>query len=101
MNVLHIIKRIEILIKATGTTKLVYELVKDNYPKALKYNFYDILRNYSFYLITYYALKGDKKSLVEEEVKYLKYINLAQKEQIAKYLYMKSIVEFAGNVSIK
>ena len=91
---------LEILIKATGTTKLIYELVKDDYPKAEKYNFYDILKNYSFYLITYYALKGDKKSLVEEEVKYLKYINLAQKEQIAKYLYMKSIVEFAGNVSI-
>jgi hypothetical protein len=91
---------LEILIKATGTTKLIYELVKDDYPKAEKYNFYDILKNYSFYLITYYALKGDRKSLIEEEVKYLKYIDLAQKEQIAKYLYMKSIVNFAGTVTI-
>lgn len=91
---------LEILIKATGTTKLIYELVKDDYPKAEKYNFYDILKNYSFYLITYYALKGDKKSLADEEVKYLRYVNFAQKEQMAKYLYMKSTVHFAGSVSI-
>lgn len=85
---------IEIIIKLTGTNKLVYELVKDNYAKALKYNFYDILKNYSFYLISYFSLKGDKKSMANEEEKYLKFLDLAQKEQFAKYLYMKVAVEF-------
>lgn len=86
---------IEIIIKLTGTTKLVAELVKDNYAKALKYNFYDILKNYSYYLITYYSLKGDKKSMLEEEYRYVKFVDLATREQYAKYLYMKVAVEFS------
>jgi hypothetical protein len=53
--------------KLTGTTKLVYELVKDDYAKALKYNFYDILRNYSYLFNYILCLKGDKKALLEEE----------------------------------
>ena len=91
---------LETIIKLTGTTKLVYELVKDNYTKALKYNFYDILRNYSYYLISYYSLKGDKKSLKEEEINYLKFLDLAQKEQYAKSLYMKANVEFVSQIPI-
>ena len=91
---------IEIIIKLTGTNKLVYELVKDNYAKALKYNFYDILKNYSFYLISYFSLKGDKKSMANEEEKYLKFLDLAQKEQFAKYLYMKVAVEFNRQIPI-
>jgi hypothetical protein len=75
-------------------------LVKEDYSKALKYNFYDILKNYSFYLISYYALKGDKKSLVEEEQKYLKYIDLAHKEQFAKYMYMKIVEDFNRPIPI-
>ena len=91
---------IEILIKITGTTKLVYELVKENYAKALQYNFYDIQRNYSFYLLTYYALKGDSKSFNNEEINYLKYMQLAQKEQYAKFLYFKSSICFENQTPI-
>ncbi len=91
---------IEIIIQLSGTTKLVYELVKEDYSKALKYNLYDILKNYSYYLISYYSLKGDKKSLVEEESKYLVYLDLAQKEQFAKYLYMKIAVDFNRPIPI-
>lgn len=91
---------IEIIIKLTGTTKLVYELVKDDYGKAQKYSFYDILRNYSYYLLAYYSFKGDKKSFIEEEKKYLQYIEFAQKEQFAKYLYNKVIVDFESGSPI-
>ena len=91
---------IEIIIKLTGTTQLVYELVKDDYNKAQKYSFYDILRNYSYYLLAYYSFKGDKKSFIEEEKKYLQYIEFAQKEQFAKYLYNKVIVDFEGGAAI-
>jgi len=89
---------IEVIIKLTGTTQLVYELVKDDYPKALKYSFYDILRNYSYCLLAYYSFKGDKKSFIEEEKRYLEYIESAQKEQIAKYLYNKVIVDFESDL---
>ncbi len=91
---------LEIIIHLSGTTKLVYELVKEDYPKALKYKFYDILKNYSYYLISYYSLKGDKKALVEEENKYLSYIDIAHKEQFAKYLYMKIAVDFNRPIPI-
>jgi len=90
----------EIIVKLTGTSKLVYELIKDNYPKALKYNFYDVLKNYSYLLITYYALKGDKKAFKEEEQRYLKYIDLVHKEQLAKYLYSKGIVEIVSATTV-
>jgi hypothetical protein len=90
----------EIIVKLTGTSKLVYELIKDNYPKALKYNFYDVLKNYSYLLITYYALKGDKKAFKEEELRYLKYIDLVHKEQLAKYLYSKGIVEIVSATTV-
>lgn len=91
---------IEILIKITGTTKLVFELVKENYAKATQYNFYDILRNYSFYLLTYYALKGDSKSFDNEEINYLRYMQLAHKEQYAKFLYFKSSICFENHTPI-
>ncbi len=91
---------IEIIIKITGTTKLVYELVKENYAKALQYNFYDILRNYSFYLLSYYAIKGDSKSFLNEQKNYLRYIELAQKEQYAKFLYFKSTICFENQAPI-
>jgi hypothetical protein len=91
---------IEILIQLSGTTKLVFELVKEGYKNALKHNFYDILKNYSFYMISYYSFKGDKKSLVEEEQKYLAYIDLAHKEQFAKYMYMKIAVDFNRPIPI-
>jgi len=91
---------LEIIIQLTGTTKLVYELVKENYAKAAQYNFYDIQRNYSFYLLSYYALKGDSKAFAKEEENYLKYIQLAQKEQYAKFLYYKSAICFENQAPI-
>jgi len=74
---------IEIIIKITGTTKLVYELAKENYSKAEQYNFNEILKNYSYYLLSYYAIIGDQKSFSKEEQLYLKYLDLSQKEQYA------------------
>lgn len=91
---------IEILIKLSGTTKLVYEIVNDSLPKAQKFKFYDILRNYTYYLMSYYAMKGDMKNFTKQEEKYLMYVDFAQKEQIAKYLYFKSAVLFENQAPI-
>lgn len=91
---------IEILVKLTGTSNLVVELIKDNYPKALKYNFYDILKNYSYLLLTYYGLTGQKKLFQEEEERFYIYSDMLQKEQLAKLLYSKGIVEIVSSSSI-
>jgi len=56
---------IDIINKLTGTSKLMFELVKENYSIAQKYGFYEILKNYSYYLLSYYGLKGDKKSFMQ------------------------------------
>ena len=85
---------IEIIIKFTGTTILVVKLIKENYSKSVKYKFYDILSKYSYYLIIYYSFKGDKRSLNLEEKKFIKYVDLEQKEKIAKCLYSKAVVGF-------
>lgn len=91
---------IEIIIKITGTTKLVYELAKENYSKAEQYNFNEILKNYSYYLLSYYAIIGDQKSFSKEEQLYLKYLDLSQKEQYAKFLYFKASIKFENQVPI-
>ena len=91
---------IEIIIKISGTTKLVYELAKENYLKAQQYNFYDILRNYSFYLLSYYALNGNSKKFDEEHKRYLKYLDFAYKEQYAKSIYFKSSIQFENQAPI-
>ena len=42
---------IEVLVKLTGTSSLVIELIKDHYTLCLKYKFYDILIKYSYYFL--------------------------------------------------
>jgi hypothetical protein len=84
---------IEVLLKLTGTSKLVYELVQDSLPKAKQFKFYDILKNYSFYMLSYYSVKGDQKSFNKEQEKYLSYLDLSGKEQYAKFLFYKSSIK--------
>jgi hypothetical protein len=91
---------LEIIIQLSGTTKLVFELANEGYTKALKYNFFDILKNYSYYIINYYNICGDKRALEDEEKKYLMYVDFAQKEQFAKYLYMKVSVNFSSQITL-
>ena len=91
---------IEIIIKISGTTRLVYELARENYSKALQYNFYDILRNYSYYLLSYYALNGNSKKFDEEHNRYIKYLEFAYKEQYAKSIYFKASIQFENQAPI-
>jgi len=86
--------RIEIIVKINGTTKLAYELIKEYYQFALKYKLYDILVNYSYYIISYYSLSGNVKGLAAEEKKYNFYLETSQKIQRAKLIYFNSIVYF-------
>ncbi|MDB5226521.1 MAG: hypothetical protein JWN78_714 [Bacteroidota bacterium] len=91
---------IEVLIFLTGTTKLIYEMIKENYSIALNGQFYDIVKNYSYYLLSYYSLIGDKRSFLKEQKNYKEYIQLAQKKQDAKFLYFKSSIEFEHDAPI-
>lgn len=92
--------QIEILIKINGTTKLIHDLIKENHYAAHKHKFYDILKNLSYYLMSYYTIIGDDKLFVIEEKKYLHYIDLAQKEQIARSLYFRTAIMFQNNKPI-
>jgi hypothetical protein len=91
---------IETLIKLTGTNTLVYKLIKENYAKAQKYNYYDILKNYSYYLMLYYSLKGDNRAFNAEEDRYSKYSKFATEELAGKIIYHKIIINFASGVPI-
>jgi hypothetical protein len=91
---------IETIIKLSGSSKLVYDLINENYSKALKYNFYDILSKHSYYMIGYYSLIGNKKLLLVQETNFNKFFELDKKEKLAKSLYNKISVNFQGNDAI-
>jgi hypothetical protein len=54
---------INIIQKFNGNQILIYELISDYYGIAQKHNFYDILCEFDYKLITYYSLKGNTKAL--------------------------------------
>ncbi|MFN8238078.1 MAG: hypothetical protein U0T77_07900 [Chitinophagales bacterium] len=91
---------IEVLVHLSGTTKLIYNLIKEDYAVALKFKYYDILINYSYLLLVYYSLNGKHKMFKEEENNFFKYLDLSQKDRIARYLYFKIIVNFVRKAPI-
>lgn len=64
------LKIIETIIKLNGLNKVTTELINDNYPKAEQYKFYEILKLYSYYLLSYYSLAGDEYRYNKELVKF-------------------------------
>lgn len=91
---------IETIIKSTGMTKLVYSLIKENYPSVKRYHFYDIQKKYSYSLLLYYSLKGDRKSFYKEEHNFFKISELLEKEYIAKHIYNKISIQFVSGIRI-
>lgn len=91
---------IEVLIKLNGTSKLVYDLAKESSRKALKFKFYNILKDYSYTIASYHVLNGNEKLFKKEELNFRKYTSLAEKEQQAKFLYFKSCIGFVNQQPI-
>ena len=91
---------IEVLVKLTGTSKLVIELIKEKYSICLEYKFYDILIKYSYYLISYYSLSGQVKKYYIEQENFFSYTEKSKYELLAKQLYCEAILQFTSSQPI-
>ncbi len=91
---------IEVLVKLTGTSTLVIELIKDHYALCLKYKFYDILIKYSYYLSTYFSLRGKTKKYYEEKANYLLYSEYNKNELDSRQIYNEIILQFTSSQPI-
>lgn len=91
---------IEVLVKLTGSSNLVVELIKDHYAICLKYKFYDILIKYSYYLTTHYSLRGQIKKYYIEQEHFLFYSDKFRNELSAKQIYNEVILQFTSSQPI-
>lgn len=67
-------------------------IIKSKYPIALKFQFYDILTKFSYYLIKINALRGDSKVAREEEIRFSRYLDESSKIQQAQVCYLETLV---------
>ncbi len=91
---------IEVLVKLTGTSSLVIELIKDHYTLCLKYKFYDILIKYSYYLTTYYSLRGKIKKYYDEKANYVLYSEYNKNELDSRQIYNEIMLQFTSSQPI-
>lgn len=91
---------IEVLVKLTGSSNLVVELIKDHYAICLRYKFYDILIKYSFYLTLHYSLRGQVKKYYEEQANYHSYSVFFKNELDARQIYNEVILQFTSSQPI-
>ena len=94
------LQTIEVLVKLTGTSNLVVDLIKERYSICLKYKFYDILIKYSYYLSSYYSLRGQLKKYYEEQAKFFLYSDKSKNELFAKQIYNEVILQFTSSQPI-
>lgn len=53
------LQELNIIQKYGGNQSLVFEIINDHYATAVKYEFYDVLTEYTAKLLTYYSVKGN------------------------------------------
>jgi hypothetical protein len=89
------------LLRFFGAFGAAAMIIKQRYSDARKYYFYDILAEYSGFLLQFYSLSGNSKALKEELENYNEYKKYADSENQSKLIYFSSIVEFirTGSVS--
>ena len=91
---------VEVLVKLTGTSSLVIELIKEHYAICLKYKFYDILIKYSYHLTIYYSLRGLMKKYYLEQANFYLYSEKFRYELQAKQIYNEVILQFSSSQPI-
>ncbi len=64
-------------------------LVLEAYPIALKNNFYDLLKEFSFKLLIFYGMNGKTKQYNEEIIRYENFKKEFELEQSAQLIYSK------------
>ncbi|MEZ5004265.1 MAG: hypothetical protein R2730_14640 [Chitinophagales bacterium] len=88
------------LLRFFGAFESASKIIKLKYNDAKKFAFYDILAEYSWFLIQYYSLIGNVKSLQQERTNYYKYKKIADSEAQCQLIYYVSIVEFIKSSSV-
>lgn len=84
------LQEINIIQKYGGNQHLVFSIINDLYTTAEKYDFYDVLVEYTHKLITYYSIKGNCKKLEEVISNYNFYKN-AKDETDNSYLLFSNL----------
>lgn len=82
------------LLRFFGAFASAASIIKHRYSDARKYYFYDILAEYSGFLLQFYSLSGNSKALKEEKENFIEYKKYADSENRGKLIYFTSIVEF-------
>ena len=70
-----------ILLRYAENRSASIHLILDNYSVAKKYNFFDILKEYSYKLLVYYGMNGEEKKYNEEYIAYQHYAKEYELEQ--------------------
>lgn len=91
---------VEVLVKLTGTSSLVIELIKEHYSICYRYKFYDILVKYSFYLTQYYSLRGNVKKYYSEQANFLEYTDKLSSELKGRQIYNEVMLQFTSSQPI-
>lgn len=78
-----------ILLRYAENRSASIQLILDNYSIAKKYNFFDILKEYSYKLLVFYGMTGEEKKYNQEYVAYLEYIKEYELEQKVQLIYTK------------
>jgi hypothetical protein len=76
------------------------KVVKLKYSSARKYLYYDILAEYSLFLLQFYSLSGNVRAVKEEVSNYRKYKDYADSENRGKLVYFLSIVEIVKSGTV-
>ena len=91
---------VEVLVKLTGTSSLVIELIKEHYGVCQRYKFFDILVKYSFYLTQYYSLRGNIKKYYIEQANFLEYSEKLKSELQGRQIYNEVMLQFTSSQPI-
>ncbi|MFN8284558.1 MAG: hypothetical protein U0U67_15155 [Chitinophagales bacterium] len=91
---------IEVLVKLTGTSNLVIELIKEYYNVCQKYKFYDLLVKYSFYLTQYHSLRGNVIKYYLEQKNFIEYIEKLNNEFQGRQIYNEVMLQFTSSQPI-
>ncbi len=81
------------LLRFFGGFSAASKIIKMRYNDAKKYAFYDILTEYSLFLLQFYSLSGNLKALREEVANYKVYKEYSDSESNGRVIYFTSIVE--------
>lgn len=89
------------LLRFFGGFNAAAKILKLRYKDAKKYAYYDLLAEYSLFLLQYYGMSGNTKAFREERNNYELYKGFADSEGKARLIYFSSIVEIIKSGTVK